>query len=410
MKAVVFTLGCKVNSCESSALMSGLKEIGFTVSDKLGFADLYILNTCAVTAEAEKKSRQAVARVKKYNPDAKIIVCGCAAQKSPKSFLDKGVSFVYGAINKDKILADLYFKGVKFDESNEYYEKFTAFTGSKTRAFIKIQDGCDNFCSYCIIPYLRGRSRSRSIASVENEISSCQAKEIVLTGINVSRYLFEGKDLADLIERLKVYPKRIRLGSLEDVIVDERFLKALLDLPDFADHFHLSLQSGSDKVLKEINRKYTTEEFLSSVALIKKYFPFAAVTTDVIAGYSTETEDDFQKTLDFCERAGFADIHCFEYSPREGTVGAKLKELDKSVKRDRMQRILALKAVLKDRFIAENLGKTLVFLPEEKEGDYTVGYTGNYIKVYVSGDIDDELTKVKLTERFSDGAKAELVL
>ena len=409
MKAVVFTLGCKVNSYESSSIMRGLCELGYEVSDKLSYADLYIVNTCAVTAEAEKKSRQAIARVKKFNKDAKIIVCGCASQKSPESFIEKeGVSLVTGAMNKDKILDILFEKGIKIDDGSDYYEKFTAIEGLKTRSFVKIQDGCDNFCSYCIIPYLRGRSRSRPIESIERELDSLSAKEVVLTGINISKYSFDGKTLNDLVSRLKKYPFRIRLGSIEDVIIDRELLSALASLPDFAEHFHLSLQSGSDKVLKEMNRKYTTEKFLDSVALIREYFPSAAITTDVIAGYSTETDEDFSKTLDFCEKVRFADIHCFEYSKREGTTGAKFKELPAAVKKDRLNRLLELKKRLKSEYIDSFIGKELSFLPEDTEDGYTVGYTGNYIKVYVDKKVEGDFYKVRLKERFGDGCLAEL--
>ena len=410
MKAVVFTLGCKVNSYESSSLMRGLDELGYEVSDKLSYADLYIVNTCAVTAEAEKKSRQAIARVKKYNPAAKIIVTGCASQKDPKVFSEKeGVTLVTGAINKDKIIDLLFESGIKIDESKDYYQKFNAIEGLKTRAYIKIQDGCDNFCSYCIIPYLRGRSRSRSIDSILKELNALSAKEVVLTGINISKYDHEGSTLKDLISKLKDYPVRIRLGSIEDNIVDEPLLVELSKLPDFAEHFHLSLQSGSDKVLKEMNRKYTTERFLQSVELIRKYFKNAAITTDVIAGYSTETEEDFEKTIEFCKKVGFADIHCFEYSKREGTVGARLKELPHSVKKDRLNRLLALKKELREKYLDSFIGKELSFLPEDEEDGYTVGYTGNYVKVYVKGDLGEDFAKVRLKEKYGDGCIAEII-
>ncbi|MBO7525434.1 MAG: tRNA (N(6)-L-threonylcarbamoyladenosine(37)-C(2))-methylthiotransferase MtaB [Clostridia bacterium] len=409
MKAVVFSLGCKVNSWEGSALMSGLKELGYEVSDRLSSADLYIVNTCAVTAEAEKKSRQAIARVRKFNPDAKVIVCGCASQKDPQSFAEKGVSLVYGAINKDKLLDVLNETGIKFDDSPCYYEKFNALTDVKTRAFVKIQDGCDNFCSYCIIPYLRGRSRSRPISSVLKEFDGITAKEVVLTGINVSNYNYDGVDLAGLIRLLSRFPVRLRLSSLEDNVISEELLAALKDLPDFAQHFHLSLQSGSDKVLKEMNRKYTTETFLRSVKAIRSYFPSAAITTDVIAGYSTETEEDFKQTLDFCKKVGFADIHCFEYSRREGTAGAKLPELKKDVKRRRMNELLSLKKQLKESFISQNIGKIFKVLPEDVEGDYVVGYTGNYIKVYLEGVFDDDFQYVRLTEPYGEGALGEII-
>lgn len=407
MKAVVFTLGCKVNSCESSSLMNGLKEMGYEVSSELCPADLYIVNTCAVTAEAEKKSRQAIARARKFNPDCEIIVTGCASQKSPEDFLKKNnVTLVTGAQSKDKILSMIGKKGAIIDSEGDYYEEFLPAKTGSVRAYVKVQDGCDNFCSYCIIPYLRGRNRSRKADNVIREIAYLSPAEAVITGINLSSYDKKGKGLTGLIEALSAVDCRIRLGSLEVNVIDEAFLGAQKNLKDFAPHFHLSLQSGSDAVLKTMNRHYTTEQFLEKCALIRKFFPDAGITTDIIVGYSTETEQDFSNTLETAERAGFSDIHCFPYSKREGTVGAKLKELSYSVKEERMHRLLALKAEMKDRFIGRLIGKTEEFLPEEKEGEYFVGYTGNYVRCYVKDAEIGKMISVKITERYLDGAKA----
>ncbi|MBO4573275.1 MAG: tRNA (N(6)-L-threonylcarbamoyladenosine(37)-C(2))-methylthiotransferase MtaB [Clostridia bacterium] len=411
MKACVFTLGCKVNSCESSSLMRGLSELGYTVSGKLCRADLYIINTCAVTKEAEKKSRQAIARAKKYSPDAKIIVTGCASQKSPESFLNKdGVYLVTGAINKDKIIDILDQNGVFIDDSKEYYRRFYPLEVEKVRYYLKIQDGCDNFCSYCIIPYLRGRSRSRDIADVISELDGVTASEVVVTGINLSAYSYEGKKLPDLISALKKYRFRIRLGSLEDNVVSNELVSALKSLYDFAPHFHLSLQSGSDDVLKKMNRHYTTEAFADSVELIRRNFPDAAVTTDVIVGYPVETDEDFEKTYDFCKKIAFSDIHCFEYSPREGTVGYKLKQLAPDVKKRRLDRLIGLKYELKKAYIEKYVGKSLSFIVEELKNGYSVGYSANYIRVYVSGRLPvGEKIDVLIKSSFEDGAIAEIV-
>ena len=410
MKAVVFTLGCKVNSCESASLMSGLKELGYEVSDSLGFADLYIINTCAVTAEAEKKSRQTVARVKKFNKDAKIIVTGCASQKAPQDFLKKeGVTLVTGTMSKDKIISVLEKEGNIVWEESEYYEEFLPENLGKTRAYIKVQDGCNNFCSYCIIPYLRGRSRSRNPQRVVEEIKRLNPVEVVITGINLSAYNYQNIGLKGLIDQLTGVDCRIRLGSLEVGVITEEFLAALKNLKDFAPHFHLSLQSGSDKVLKSMNRKYGREAFFEKCEMIRRYFPNAGITTDLIVGYSTEAEEDFLDSVDLCERVQFSDIHCFPYSKREGTVGAKLKELPSSVKDERMDRILAVKTVLKDRFIEKNLGEILEAIPEELDGDFTVGYTENYIRVYFKSNGGNGKIKVRLTQKYKDGAIAEIV-
>ena len=410
MKAVVFTLGCKVNSCESASLMTGLKDLGYEVSDELGFADLYIINTCAVTAEAEKKSRQTIARVKKFNQNARIIVTGCASQKSPQDFLKKqGVTLVTGTNSKDRIIDCLQESGNIVWEDSEYYEKYLPTNPDKTRAYVKVQDGCNNFCSYCIIPYLRGRSRSRNPESIVKELSVLNPVEAVITGINLSAYNYQNIGLKGLIDRLSTVNCRIRLGSLEVGVITDEFLSALKNLKNFAPHFHLSLQSGSNAVLKSMNRRYTREEYLKRCCLIRKYFPDCAITTDVIVGYSTETEQDFLDSIDLCKRVGFADIHCFPYSKREGTVGAKLKELPPSVKDERMDVVLALKKQLKDEFIQKNLGRVLEIIPEDKEGEFTVGYTENYIKAYLQGETEGRILKVKLLKPFKDGALCQLV-
>ncbi len=409
MKAVVFTLGCKVNSYESLSLISGLKEKGYEVSDKLEPADLYIINTCAVTKEAEKKSRQAVARVKKHNDKAKIIVTGCASQKSPNDFIKKdGVTLVYGAINKDKIIDLLDKSGILFDEDNSYFEKFTPCQTLKTRSYIKVQDGCNNFCSYCIIPYLRGQSRSRSIDNIILELKNLKPLEAVITGINLSAYDYNGLKLADLIDKLEEIPSRIRLGSLEDNVINEKLLKNLKKLKDFAPHFHLSLQSGSDKVLKEMNRRYTTEDFKNSVNLIREYFPNAGITTDVIVGYSTETEEDFEKTINFCKEIKFSDIHCFEYSKREGTEGYKLPALLDEVKKERLNKLINLKNKLKGEFLNSQIGKTLNFLCEEEVDGYSEGYAENYVKVYVKGSLNKGFYDVEILHAFKDGVLAKI--
>lgn len=408
MKAVIFTLGCKVNTYESLSLMNGLRQLGYEVSFELSPADLYVINTCAVTAEAERKSRQAIARARKYSPDAKVIVTGCASQKNPQSFLDKeGVYLVTGAINKDRLIEIIDKDGVFIENSKEYYCKYYPIQTSMTRYFLKIQDGCDNFCSYCVIPYLRGRSRSRDPESILNELSGVKAAEVVLTGINLSAYDYKGYKLSDLLKDLSSFNVRIRLGSLEDNVVDDKLINALKGLPDFAEHFHLSLQSGSDKVLREMNRHYDTALFSRSVELIRENFPNAGITTDVIVGYSTETDEDFIKTYDFCLETAFSDIHCFEYSRREGTVGYKLPSLPDSVKKQRLSKLLQLKAQLKQSFINKNVGATLSFVPEEYKEGFTVGYTGNYLRVYVNDRLPIENKyDVTMDKPFKDGLLA----
>lgn len=354
MKAVVFTLGCKVNECESDAFISGLKARGYEVSDKLEKADLYIVNTCAVTAEAEKKSRQTASRIKRISPDAKIIFTGCAAEKNYKAFADKSTAYlVTGVFNKNAILSALDRTGVMVAEKSTDYEELPAPTSLKARAFIKVQDGCDNFCTYCIIPHLRGRSRSRSADSVAKEISALNPAEAIITGINLSDYKGDG-GLTGLINSLKSVNSRIRLGSLEVGIIDDGFLQSLKALKKFAPHFHLSLQSGSNSVLKKMNRKYTREEFIEKVALIRQYFPLAGITTDIIAGFPTETEEDFNDTLSLVDAVKFSDIHPFIFSPREGTPAYKMQDLPFEVKKSRLDRLIEIKKRLKAEFRGVN--------------------------------------------------------
>lgn len=404
MKAVVFTLGCKVNEVESAAIMSSLEKMGFEVSDKLSFADIYVLNTCAVTREAEKKSRQLVARVKKFNADAQIFVCGCASEKNCAAFEDKGVTFVTGAQRKKEIVEKislLYSKencGLSFPKQ------------TKTRAFIKVQDGCNNFCSYCIIPYLRGREKSRKVEDILGEIADCDSPEIVITGINISSYGYDGVTLTDLIKWLSPVKKRIRLGSLECNVIDKELLSALCTLYDFAPQFHLSLQSGSSKVLKSMNRHYTREEYIKKCNLIYKYFPSAAITTDIIVGFATETEEDFAESLSIIEEVGFARVHAFAFSPREGTQAFKLKDLPPGIKSQRLHKLLSASALSTQKYINKFLNKPLEVIAEERDGKFWTGYTGNYIKVYVDAQLESgKKYGIVLTSAYKDGAYAQLI-
>ena len=416
MKAVVFTLGCKVNDVESGSIIRGLEELGYEVSREMVDADLYIVNTCAVTAEAERKSRQTVGKAVKKNPSAKIIVCGCASEKSPTAFLEKGATVyaVTGAQRKNKVL-EIVRSGFEGGggvclETEQKYEEMLLPECLKTRNFVKIQDGCNRFCSYCIIPYLRGRSRSRSVESAAAEILASTAQETVVTGIDVSEYKDEmGRDLTDLMLAVKDAETRLRLGSLEVSLITERFLSALKQVKHFAPQFHLSLQSGADKVLKSMNRHYTRAEYLGKCRLIYEYFPNAAITTDIIVGFPTETDEDFALSVQIVEEAGFAQIHAFPYSPREGTNAYKrYKELPASVKKERVERILQKGAEEKEKYMRRFIGQTLEIVPEHCIDGYTEGYSENYIRVYVEGEIGKEPTQVRVERLFKDGVLAKI--
>ncbi len=423
MKIAILTLGCKVNKYESDALEYELNLKGYQTTDALCHADVYVINTCAVTQEAEKKSRQMIARCKKFNKNAKIFVCGCASQKNAKQFLDKDVQCVSGVAGKYKITQ--YIENLAKNSQNNHqkheiidelpliYEDALHAKQNRTRAYIKIQDGCNNFCSYCIIPYLRGRSRSRPIFSIINEVASLdeEIKEVVLTGINVTDYQIDGqKGLGILLEELDTMGKRLRLGSVEDTVVDEDFVAGLAKLDNFCPHFHLSLQSGSAGVLKKMNRHYTPEQFAQSVQLIRKYFPFAGITTDVIVGFADESEEEFEETFNFVKEVGFSQIHIFQYSKREGTTASKLyKDLPPQVKQERSARLEELGKTLKTNFIKKNKKGRVLF--EEIEDGFYVGYTENYIRCYAKSkkDITGKVLPVKIGKPFKDGAMAKIV-
>ena len=416
MKACVITLGCKVNDVESGSIIRGLEQAGYEVSRETERADLYILNTCAVTAEAERKSRQAVGKLIKLNPQAKIIVCGCATEKDADAFLEKGVVAVVGAQSKNRVLEIVQSGFQKEYLGNQIvpasgYEEMPLPKCLKTRNFVKIQDGCNRFCSYCVIPYLRGRSRSRSLESAKQEILQSQALETVVTGIDVSAYKDEaGNDLADLLFAVKDADTRIRLGSMEVSLVTPKLISALKSLKRFAPQFHLSLQSGSNAVLKSMNRHYTREEYLDACKTLKQAFPDCAITTDIIAGFPTETQLDFEQSLSIIAEAGFAQIHAFPYSPRAGTNAyKKYKELPFELKKQRVEALLSAGWEQKQAYMQSFVGKTLVIVPERCIDGLTEGYSENYIRVYVDGETANELTEVRVTELYKDGVRAQVI-
>ncbi len=417
----VVTLGCKVNQVESASIISALNkwDRSINASEGLEPADVYILNTCSVTAEADRKSRQYISKMCKLNPDCKIIVLGCSSQNNPNKFDKPNVIAVGGTIDKSvftvsvikalssrqSILSDriLYDENLKKSSQNCEYFKEEYPKSDKTRDFIKIQDGCDKFCTYCIIPYLRGRSRSRDIADIVNECKQSTSKEIVLTGIDVSDYgKKEGKSLADLLYALSDISVRKRLSSLECEIIDERLLSVMKN-GNFCPHFHLSLQSGSDDVLKTMNRRYNTSYYYSKIELIRKFFPLGGITTDIIVGFPTEDDRRFKETVDFAEKCAFSDIHVFPYSSRSGTLASrKYTVLPKETVSERVQKLLAVKKKCHDDFLKKNLGSVVSVYTEDSNGNYNEGYSPNYIKVYSKSPCG-VISDLKLTEIYKDG-------
>ncbi len=414
----VFTLGCKTNLYESGQVIGALQKAGHKAFHGLKKADVFVLNTCAITKEAEKKSRQLVARARKLNPNCKIVVMGCASQKNKQQFCDiANVVYIDGVANKVNVVEQLEQIAsvsttavAQLSPLPTVYQEEGFATQERTRAFVKVQDGCNNFCSYCIVPYLRGRSRSRSVQQVVEEVKRANCAETVLIGIDISQYgLDNGQRLSQLFEALQGIPTRIRLGSLEARIVTEDILVALTKL-DFCPHFHLSLQSGCDTVLKRMNRKYTTEQYYQGVKLIKKYFPTVAITTDIIVGFCGETEEEFEQTCNFVQKVGFADIHVFPFSKREGTVAYNWPDVDSTVKTKRAEILGKIKQQLKDKFVNSYIGTTQQVMVELNRNGLWEGYTREYLRVYIQGKAQvGQLVNVKLTEPYQDGAKAIVV-
>lgn len=411
MKACVYTLGCKLNQYESFAVMNSLMEAGYDVEEGLKFADLYVINTCAVTAEAERKSRQVLSKIDKLNPQAKVVVLGCASQKSPGQFEKKRSNLlIMGSFRKGRVLEFLRESGVMLAEAPAEYEDDLYPCKPRTREYIKVQDGCNNFCSYCIVPYLRGRSRSRSPESILAEIERFQTdcREFVLTGINLSDYGRNlGLTLTDLVRSCRDVAQRIRFGSLEVNVITDEFLVACQELQSFCPHFHLSLQSGADAVLKAMNRRYTRAEYAAAAERIRKYFPDAAITTDVICGFPSESETDFQDSLSLCEAVAFSDIHVFPYSPREGTAAYSLGALPKETVLDRVGRLTALKRKLHAAYLERFIGKPLKVLTEEQEGKFVVGYSENYIKCYLDRSPLNRVVEAIPIGIYGDGVRAD---
>ena len=413
MKVCCLTLGCKVSQYETQSIAKQFADLGYEITYNLEPADVYVINTCAVTNEAQKKSRQMVSKARKQNLKAKFLVCGCASQNISQDFIGEN-TVVIGTQNKSKIINLLEKSGVFTQEISTAYENLSKTIPEHTRAYIKIQDGCNNFCSYCLIPYVRGRSRSRDIQSIVTEAYelSNTAKEIVIVGINVSDYKIDNKlALSQLVLALKDVPSRFRFGSLEVNVVTEEFLKALKTAKNFAPHFHLSMQSGSNQVLKDMNRKYTKEEYLEKVKLIRSFFPNACITTDVIVGFPTETQELFEETVETIKQADFYNMHIFTYSAREGTVASKkYNMLNGTITKQRQKQLEEINQKLGAKYLNKQINKTLEFLLEEQNENFFIGRSENYLKVYMpkTNDIKpNTLYKVKILGLLNDGLIAE---
>lgn len=403
-KAALHNLGCKVNAYETEAMQHLLEEAGYEIVPFTQKADVYVINTCSVTNMADRKSRQMLHKAKKNNPNSIVVAAGCYVQTSEKEVLnDLSVDIVIGNDRKHdlvRLLEEYSLDSVNDtvddinDGKHDFEELFIDQTKEHTRAFIKVQDGCNQFCSYCIIPYARGRVRSRRFENVIAEVERLAAngfKEVVLTGIHLSSYGVDFEEATGLLELIQAVNavkgiERIRLGSLEPKIVTEHFASELSKLDKICPHFHLSLQSGCDATLKRMNRKYITKEYERGCELLRKYFVHPAITTDVIVGFPGETEEEFEQTKAYLEQIHFYEMHIFKYSKRKGTRAAVMPDqIDEQIKAARSEKLIALGHDMSKEFRKFYIGKNEEVLFEEKavigDKEYFVGYTKEYVKV-----------------------------
>lgn len=424
-KAALHNLGCKVNSYETEAMTQLLKKAGYEIVSFQDQADVYIINTCSVTNMADRKSRQMLHKAKKQNPNAVVVATGCYVQTATEKMAqDLSIDLVVGNNRKKdivEILNEYYAEKeageqvkeeyvIDINHTDEYEDLEISTVTEHTRAHLKIQDGCNNFCSYCIIPYARGRIRSRTMESIKAELERLSAsgfKEIVLTGINLSCYDDNGKKLIDVIEMADNVNgiERIRLGSLDPEVVTEDFVERLGKVKKICPHFHFSLQSGCDKTLKAMNRHYTSDEYYEKCQLIRKYIDNPAFTTDVIVGFPGETEEDYISSREFVKKVKFAELHVFKYSKRDGTVAAKMpNQIDEKIKTLRSEDLIKTGEELTKEFRQAKIGQDTTVLFEEKilldNKEYWVGHTVDYIKIAVpeKENLEGQIRKVNVKD------------
>lgn len=425
-KAALHNLGCKVNAYETEAMQQLLENAGYEIVDFSSKADVYVINTCSVTSMADKKSRQMLHRAKKLNPDSIVVAAGCYVQaKSGEVKADASVDIMLGNNQKQDLIASIAAyeanrkkqeRLVEIGNQKSYEALCLTKTAGHTRAFIKVEDGCNQFCSYCIIPYARGRVRSRPLADVLKEVRTLAQngyQEIVLTGIHLSSYGIDIEDsLLHLIQETANVNgiRRIRLGSLEPRVITEAFVRAISGIDKLCPHFHLSLQSGCDATLKRMNRRYTTEEYRQSCKLLRKYFAHPAITTDVIVGFPGETEQEFLETKAFLQEIHFYEMHIFKYSRREGTKAAGMdQQAPEEVKARRSAELIVLGHEMSEDFREYYQGKETEALLEEPVsiGDrrYMVGYTSEYVKMALETEenLTNTLRRGRVAGKIQDG-------
>ena len=415
-KIAFITLGCKVNLYDTEAMAELFTEKGYEVVDFEEYADVYLINTCTVTNLGDKKSRQMIRRAKRINPNSVVVATGCYAQVASEEVAKiEGINIVIGTKNRSEIVETVenYVteNGVVNNVSDIMGEKefeplqISRLT-NRTRAYIKIQEGCNRYCTYCIIPYARGPIRSRKPEEVVEEVKKLAEngfKEVVLTGIHVASYGLDlgNITLADIIEKVHSVDgiERIRFSSMEPLAIDNEFVARMSKLPKVCDHYHLSLQSGCNRTLKRMNRKYNAEQYAEACERLRNAFPNVAITTDIIVGFPYETEEDFKESLAFAERMKLDKIHTFPYSPKKGTPAAKMKnQISGDVKSQRSKEMIALSDKMNIDFLNNNIGKTVPVLFEDMENGFWQGHTTNYIKVLAKSDenLNNKIVDVKL--------------
>ena len=427
VKVSFITLGCKVNQFESQAMAALAQERGHILAQDGEAADAYVINTCAVTAESSRKSRQAVRHAMSENPEAITAVCGCWAQISPEEAESLGSDLVFGSSDRHELIEALercfdtrrHIVNVDDAMARSFFEALPAGSAiGRTRAMLKVQDGCHNFCTYCIIPYARGPVRSLPMCDAVSEVKRLAAagyRELVITGIEISSYGFnlDGVSLIDLVESLCLAAPqmRVRLGSLEPRTVTPQFCERLSKLPNLCPHFHLSLQSGCAATLKRMGRKYSPQEFFSGTELLRKSFPNCGITTDLIVGFPGETEDEFAETLSFIRKCAFSAMHVFPYSKRPGTQAAEMQsQLTSSEKKERAKCAAETAQELRRNFLNAQVGTVQEVLIETCIDGLWSGLTGNYCEVRVSGDAEkNEISYVKITGIGKDYLTGELI-
>lgn len=415
-KIAFITLGCKVNLYDTEAMAELFTEKGYEVVDFEEYADVYLINTCTVTNLGDKKSRQMIRRAKRINPNSVVVATGCYAQVASEEVAKiEGINIVIGTKNRSEIVETVenYVaeNGVVNNVSDIMGEKefeplkISRLT-NRTRAYIKIQEGCNRYCTYCIIPYARGPIRSRKPEEVIGEVKKLAEngfKEVVLTGIHVASYGLDlgNITLADIIEKVHSVDgiERIRFSSMEPLAIDDEFVARMSKLPKVCDHYHLSLQSGCNRTLKRMNRKYNAEQYAEACERLRNAFPNVAITTDIIVGFPDETEEDFKESLAFAERMKLDKIHTFPYSPKKGTLAAKMKnQISGDIKSQRSKEMIALSDKMNIDFLNNNIGKTVPVLFEDMENGFWQGHTTNYIKVLAKSDenLNNKIVDVKL--------------